>query len=90
MERAEDIVILEKARTDESVCVTLDHDFHAHPAIAGKGRPSVMLLRVEGLDAQRQVDLIRSVCDQCESAVAEGAPVSANRESFCVRRLPLR
>lgn len=27
MERAEDIQILEKARNDERVCVTLDHDF---------------------------------------------------------------
>jgi predicted nuclease of predicted toxin-antitoxin system len=30
MERAEDIQLMEKARIDESVCVTLDHDFHAH------------------------------------------------------------
>ena len=31
MEQAEDIQIMEKARIDERVCVTLDHDFHAHP-----------------------------------------------------------
>jgi predicted nuclease of predicted toxin-antitoxin system len=90
MEQAEDIHILEKARTDESVCVTLDHDFHAHLAIAGSGRPSVVLLRVEGLDAQGQADLIRTVCTQCESALSKGAAVSADRISFRVRRLPLR
>ena len=90
MERAEDIQILEKARLDESICVTLDHDFHAHLAATGHGRPSVVLLRVQGLDAQGQADLIRSVCVQCEDALSEGAAVSADRESIRVRRLPLR
>jgi predicted nuclease of predicted toxin-antitoxin system len=54
MEQAEDAFILETARNDRRVCVTLDHDFHAHLALAGHGRPSVVLLRVEVLDAQRQ------------------------------------
>jgi len=46
MEQADDIQILERARIDEMVCVTLDHDFHAHLAMTGNGRPSVVLLRV--------------------------------------------
>ncbi len=90
MEQAEDIHILEKARNDERVCVTLDHDFHAHLAVSGHGRPSVVLLRVRGLDAQGQADLIRSVCLQCETALSDGAAVSADRESIRIRRLPLR
>ena len=59
MERAEDVLILERARNDERVCITLDHDFHAHLAIAGQGRPSVVLLRIQGVEAQGQADLIR-------------------------------
>jgi len=90
MEQAEDIQIMEKARIDERVCVTLDHDFHAHLAMTGHGRPSVVLLRVQGLDAQGQADLIRLVYAQCEAALSEGAVVSADRESIRVRRLPLR
>jgi predicted nuclease of predicted toxin-antitoxin system len=90
MEQAEDIQIMEKARIDERVCVTLDHDFHAHLAMTGHGRPSVVLLRVQGLDAQGQADLIRLVYAQCEAALSEGAAVSADRESIRVRRLPLR
>jgi predicted nuclease of predicted toxin-antitoxin system len=90
MEQAEDVQILEKARVDEMVCVTLDHDFHAHLAVTGHGRPSVVLLRVQGLDAQGQADLIRSVCVQCEDALSQGAAVSADRESIRIRRLPLR
>jgi len=90
MEQAEDIHILERARNDERVCVTLDHDFHAHLAVSGHGRPSVVLLRVRGLDAQGQAGLIRSVCQQCETALSDGAAVSADRESIRIRRLPLR
>lgn len=90
MEQAEDIHILERARNDEMVCVTLDHDFHAHLAVSGHGRPSVVLLRVQGLAAQGQADLIRSVCLQCETALSGGAAVSADRESIRIRRLPLR
>ena len=37
MERAEDIQIMEKARIDERVGVTSDHDFHAHLAMTGHG-----------------------------------------------------
>jgi predicted nuclease of predicted toxin-antitoxin system len=85
MERAEDIQILERARNDKRVCVTLDHDFHTHLAATGHGRPSVVLLRVQG-----QADLIRSVYLQCEDALSEGAAVSADRDSVRIRRLPLR
>ena len=90
MEQAEDIQILEKTRIDERVCITLDHDFHAHLAMTGHGRPSVVLLRAQGLDAQGQADLIRLVYVQCEDALSEGAAVSADRDSIRVRRLPLR
>ena len=90
MEQAEDVEILEKARVDEMVCVMLDHDFHAHLAVTGHGRPSVVLLRVQGLDAQGQADLIRAVCVHCEDALSQGAAVSADRESIRIRRLPLR
>lgn len=90
MDRAEDADILQVARDDSRICVTLDHDFHAHLATAGHGRPSVILLRVQGLDASGQADLIRSVCRQCEAALSEGAAISADRESVRVRRLPLK
>lgn len=90
MAQAEDAEILEFARNGSRVCVTLDHDFHAHLASAGTGSPSVVLLRVEGLDATGQADLIRSVYLQCETALSEGALVSADHERIRIRRLPLR
>ncbi len=90
MEKAEDQLILDRARSEDRVCITLDHDFHAHLAEASRGRPSVVLLRVQGLDAEGQADLIRLVCVQCADALSGGAAVSADRTSIRVRRLPLK
>ncbi|MBL8238677.1 MAG: DUF5615 family PIN-like protein [Bryobacterales bacterium] len=90
LDRAEDSEILTAARLQNRVCVTLDHDFHTHLAIAGQGRPSVILLRIEGLAAAQQADLIGSICRTCDTLLAEGAAVSADGRSLRVRRLPLR
>ena len=87
---AQDAEILQAARDSGRVCVTLDHDFHTHLAVAGHGSPSVILLRVEGLGAQEQADLVASICLQCEAALMQGAAVSADGSSVRVRRLPLR
>jgi predicted nuclease of predicted toxin-antitoxin system len=90
MARAEDSDILTVARNDERVCVTLDRDFHAHLAATGSRRPSVILLRVQSLDALGQAALIRSVYLQCEAALTAGAAVSADRMRIRIRRLPLK
>jgi predicted nuclease of predicted toxin-antitoxin system len=90
LDRAEDAAILQAAREDSRICVTLDHDFHSHLATTGHGCPSVVLLRVQGLDATGQADLIRSIYLQCEAALSEGAAISADRERVRIRRLPLK
>ncbi len=90
MAHAEDLAILEAARNDRRICVTLDHDFHAHLATTGQAMPSVILLRVQGLDGTGQAELIRRVCVQCATLLSEGAMVSADTLAIRVRRLPLR
>jgi predicted nuclease of predicted toxin-antitoxin system len=90
MAEAEDARILEEARRLDRACVTLDHDFHKHLAMAGHGRPSVILLRIEGLSPVAQAELIESICVQCESVLADGVAISADRQSVRLRRLPLR
>ena len=55
------------------VCVTLDHDFHTHLALASAGSPSVVLIRVEGMSGFRQAELIQKVWEFCGAAIAEGA-----------------
>ncbi|HYA17189.1 MAG TPA: DUF5615 family PIN-like protein [Bryobacteraceae bacterium] len=89
LDRADDREILDYARRGNLICVTLDHDFHAHLAMAGDGSPSVIFLRIEGLKAQQQADLIRSICAQCGEALSAGAAVSADLQTIRIRRLPL-
>ena len=89
MHMADDADILDVALNAHRVRVTLDHDFHSHLAVARSGRPSVVLLRVQGLDAVGQAALIRSIWEQCADAIAEGAAVSADESTVRVRRLPL-
>jgi predicted nuclease of predicted toxin-antitoxin system len=90
MEQAEDLLILDRSRNEDRACITLDHDFHALLAEASHGRPSVVLLRIQGHAAKGQADLIRSVCAQCAEALSSGAAVSADQTSIRVRRLPLK
>jgi predicted nuclease of predicted toxin-antitoxin system len=75
MDHADDAAILEHARTDSRACITLDHDFHVHLAITHEGRPSVVFLRIESLNAQQQADLIQSGLLQCGEAILR-APLS--------------
>jgi len=52
--------------------------------------PSVIFVRLEGLDSKQQADLIHRVWSECEAALASGAAVSVDAVSIRVRRLPLR
>jgi predicted nuclease of predicted toxin-antitoxin system len=62
LDRADDIQILEFARRNNRACVTLDHDFHAHVALAQTAGPSVVLVRLERLNASAQAALIGCHC----------------------------
>jgi predicted nuclease of predicted toxin-antitoxin system len=89
LERALDPEILEAARLTGRTCITLDLDFHSHLALTRAGRPSVVLLRIQGLDAAGQASLIRAIWAGHEQILAQGAAISANNTSVRVRRLPL-
>jgi predicted nuclease of predicted toxin-antitoxin system len=90
LDRADDADILAAAAQQNRTCVTLDHDFHTHLALAGSGRPSVILLRIAGLGASGQADLIKSIYVTCGDALDNGAAVSADGKTMRIRRLPLR
>ena len=90
LDHATDEMILEFGRASGRTCVTLDHDFHRHLADTGHGSPSVILLRVEGMKAGEQAHLVQTVILVCGDELATGAAVSADRQGFRLRRLPLR
>ena len=90
LERASDPEILEFARQREMTCVTLDHDFHAHLALSLAGSPSVVFVRIEGLSARWQAELITALWEVCGESIAKGAAVSTDGFSVRIHRLPLR
>jgi len=90
LDHAEDASILAFALQDGWACVTLDHDFHSHLALTSAGGPSVVFIRLEGLDSRGQAALIRRVWENCGSEIGDGAAVTADGRRVRVRRLPLR
>ena len=90
LSRADDPEILSFARQRGMTCVTLDHDFHAHLALCLSEIPSVVLVRIEGLSAEGQTELIKAVWAVCGEAIAEGAAVSTDGVAVRFHRLPLR
>lgn len=90
LNRAEDIEILTYAAREGRACVTLDHDFHAHLAIAQLGGPSVVLIRLEGLTSKEQAALLLKVWKSSFDEIEAGAAVSVDASSIRIRRLPLR
>jgi predicted nuclease of predicted toxin-antitoxin system len=90
LQRADDKEILQAAREDSRVCVTLDHDFHRHLALAQSTGPSAVFIRVEGLGAEAQAALIRRVWETCAEALDKGSAVTVDSKAIRIRKLPLR
>jgi predicted nuclease of predicted toxin-antitoxin system len=84
-----DELILEKARDEERVVVTLDADFHALLALAGSSAPSVIRIRRQGLSARDVCDLVtRLIADQADALTA-GSALSVRAHLVGIRKLPL-
>lgn len=89
MARASDLELLDYARNEHRVCVTLDADFHATLAVSAATSPSVVRIRIEGLDAQGFAALILRVWPKIADAIEVGALVTVRPDSVRVRRLPI-
>lgn len=86
---AEDETILDKARQDEYIIVTLDADFHALLALSNSISPSVIRIRIEGLKAEDISKLLQKILQDCYDDLAHGAMVTVQEHRIRIRRLPL-
>jgi len=86
---ASDKEILAAAEREGRAVVTLDADFHALLALGGASGPSVIRIRIEGLQADGLVDLLRRVLDRSGEDLVAGAMVSVTEGQIRVRRLPI-
>ena len=89
MSQAEDAEIIQKARVEERVVVTLDADFHTLLALNEAASPSVIRVRIERLRAQALTDLLRMVIAECEEELEQGAAIAVEPSRIRIRRLPL-
>ncbi len=89
MSRASDTEVLQRARADSRVCVTLDADFHSLLVTGGERGPSVIRIRKEGLDATALAELLQAIWPRVEDALDSGALVTVTGRLLRIRRLPV-
>lgn len=89
MARAEDSAILEVARLEQRVVITLDADFHALLAVAGQATPSVLRIREEGLKGPELAALIQRIFDLAHDALRSGALVTYANGKLRIKHLPI-
>ena len=87
---ATDPVILQRAKEEGRVCVTLDHDFHKLLAESNAVAPSVILLRFQFLRAQTGTNLILSILEKVGPDLVSGIAATATPRGIRVRKLPLK
>lgn len=86
---ADDTDILQRAREDERVVVTLDADFHALLALSAATSPSVIRIRIERLRAQALTNLLLIVLGEVAEDLEQGVVVTVEPSRVRMRRLPL-
>jgi predicted nuclease of predicted toxin-antitoxin system len=89
MARAADVRILDVARERQAVVVTLDADFHALLATSRATGPSVVRIRIEGLDGEQMAALLGQVLAVAGDELEAGAVVSVTARRIRVRSLPI-
>lgn len=89
LSRAADEQIIEIARTDQAIVVTLDADFHRILAQQGATSPSVIRIRIEGLKGDDLAALLATVLADASNELANGAVLSVTESRIRVRALPI-
>lgn len=86
---ATDVEILDYAKQEKRVVVTLDADFHALLAVNTASAPSVVRIRIEGLKGLALADLLEKVCFMSQDDLSRGAMVAVTERSLRIKHLPV-
>lgn len=89
MSTAEDAEIIERAKNENRIVVTLDADFHALVALSGDLSPSVIRIRIERLRAEKLAELLGVILNQCCQDLQSGALMTVYPHRLKLRRLPI-
>ena len=89
LSRSTDREILEFARNEQRVIITLDSDFHTILALTNASTPSVMRIRLEGLRGPDLALLIKRIWSRVEPQVKKGAMVTVTESGIRIRNIPV-
>ena len=89
LSRSTDSQILEYARREDHVIITLDSDFHTILSVSNASTPSVIRIRLEGLRGPDLALLIKKIRPKIESEVKKGAMVTVTESGIRIRNIPL-
>ena len=89
LERLPDDKIIEKARRERRVLLTVDLDFSYLLAVSGATLPSVILFRLGNESYEIINQRLASVLNRFEKDLAAGAIISVSDCDFRVRQLPI-
>jgi len=87
--RAPDALVLDVARKRQAAVVTLDADFHAILAASRVASPSVIRIRIEGLNGEQLASLLMQVLAVAGAEIEVEAVVSVTAHRIRVRLLPI-
>jgi len=86
---ASDALILDRARGEDRIAVTLDADFQALMAVTGASKPSVIRFRIEGLRSAELASWLTHLLQTFETELERGALVTVQPTRIRVRNLPI-
>jgi len=86
---ASDLEIINYAREDNRIVITLDADFHVILAVENAQKPSVIRIRQEGLKGNALAELIEKIWPRIDSQLDRGALITVTEKSIRVRMIPI-
>jgi len=89
LSRSTDAQILEYARREGRVIITLDSDFHTILALTNATGPSVIRIRLEGLKGPDLAFLLKRIWPKVEPQIKKGAMVSVTDVGIRIRNIPV-
>ena len=89
LSRATDRKILEYARKENRIIITLDSDFHTILATENAASPSVIRVRRERLKGPDFSKLLINIFPKIQDALLDGAMVTVTENSIRIRHIPL-
>ena len=89
MQRAKDSEILELARSQDRIVLTVDLDFGDLLALGLRDKPSTIIFRLDDETAESVNTNLLTVLAQTESDLRDGALILVQEFRYRVRRLPI-